>query len=190
MRCATIPLDMEIDRAAEDIGLADLLAAVAGGDRDAMSALYEQTSASLFGTLRHLLRSEETAEDVLHDVYVSIWLRAGSFDATRGRALTWMRSIARNRAIDVLRRRRDEQPLSPGGEAEGVYTELPTSTGDENKLARCLGKLSREQQMSVRLAYQQGMSHSEISTQMGVPLGTAKSWVRRALDALRRCMSR
>ncbi|MEO0971540.1 MAG: sigma-70 family RNA polymerase sigma factor [Pseudomonadota bacterium] len=178
------------DAQLEDGQLAALIEGVREGDQTAFGELYDRTAALLYGTLRHMLESPAEAEDVLQDVYVSVWLKAGDYTVERGRVLTWLRSIARYRAIDVIRQRRRERPLVDNElERLGDATE-PMPSGDERKLALCLGELSLDQRNSIQLAYQRGCTHQEVAATLAMPLGTVKSWIRRALGALKRCMDR
>lgn len=183
-----------------------LLSRVRLGDRDAFAALYRQTRARLFGVVLRIQKDRALAEDILQDVYVNVWRAAASFDAARSQAMTWLVAIARNRAIDGLRRRATEPPTtsatvqgSDGDEAAGELWDRMASEDqgpaealarrdDARLLARCMRALSAEQRQSIALAYFDGLSHGEIAAHMAQPLGTVKSWVRRGLAALQRCL--
>jgi len=180
-----------------------LLSRVRLGDREAFGALYRQTRARLFGVVLRIQKDRALAEDILQDVYVNVWRAAASFDSARSQALSWLVAIARNRAIDGLRRRAAEPTTSAtvdGDEAAGDLwdrmaseDEGPAETlarrDDARLLARCMRALSTEQRQSIALAYFDGLSHGEIAAHMAQPLGTVKSWVRRGLAALQRCLS-
>jgi RNA polymerase sigma-70 factor (ECF subfamily) len=186
--------------------LESLLSRVRLGDREAFAALYRQTRARLLGVVLRIQKDRALAEDILQDVYVNAWRAAASFDATRSRALTWLVAIARNRAIDGLRRRAAELPTTSatvhGAEGEEDAGELWDRVASEDegpaealarhddarRLARCMRALSAEQRQSIALAYFDGLSHGEIAAHMAQPLGTVKSWVRRGLVALQRCL--
>jgi RNA polymerase sigma factor (sigma-70 family) len=193
------------DRALE---LADLLARVALRDRQAFQKLYERSSPHLFAVVLRIQRNRTLAEDVLQEVYVNIWRSAASYDVHRAQALTWLTSVARNRAIDSLRRRQTEpdtvssQTWHGDGDPdnddmiERVASEEP---GPEQLLMRaaqaqsiqgCMGELSAEQQQSLALAFYQGLSHAEVADHLSQPLGTVKSWLRRGLQALKGCLDR
>ncbi len=193
------------DRAHE---LADLLARVALRDRQAFQKLYERSSPHLFAVVLRIQRNRTLAEDVLQEVYVNIWRSAASYDVHRAQALTWLTSVARNRAIDSLRRRQTEpdtvssQTWHGDGDPdnddmiERVASEEP---GPEQLLMRaaqaqsiqgCMGELSAEQQQSLALAFYQGLSHAEVADHLSQPLGTVKSWLRRGLQALKGCLDR
>lgn len=184
--------------------LSRLLAQAGVGDRAAFARLYERSSAHLFGVILRINRDRAQAEDILQEVYVSVWRAASSFDAAQSQPLTWLTSIARNRAIDSLRRRQAEPPvqttLSGLDEDRDVYDTLPSDApgplellgraADARALADCMQHLSAAQRHSVALAFYDGLSHAEVAAQMGQPLGTVKSWVRRALAALKACLDK
>jgi RNA polymerase sigma-70 factor (ECF subfamily) len=171
--------------------LEPLIARCALGDRDAFRTLYERSSPHIYASLLRLLRRRDAAEDVLQEVFVAVWRRAGDYRADKGRPLTWLISIARYRALDILRRERRVVPMD-----EDIDT-VDESTTEErdivdgrsaNRLDACLEKLGPEQRQCVRLAYVDGLTHSDIAQQVSAPLGTVKSWLRRSLQALKQCM--
>jgi RNA polymerase sigma factor (sigma-70 family) len=186
--------------------LASLLARVALGDRAAFGRLYRQTSSHLLGVVLRIQRDRAQAEDVLQEVYVNVWRAAQSFDGTRSQPMTWLTSIARNRAIDTLRRHRTEPATvstSVTGADDDDYdmlqnfasdapgpTDLLQQASEARALRQCLGGLSGEQQQCVALAFYQGLSHAEVAAHLQQPLGTVKSWVRRGLIALKSCLER
>lgn len=176
-------------KAQDDDALVALLSRTADGDRVAFAELYRLTAGALFAVLKRMLSSNEAAEDVLQDVYVSVWLKAGEYSEQRGRALTWLKSIARYRAIDALRRLGRERPFGDH-ELESIAAAYALPTGDERKLHHCIDELSADQRNSVQLAYAGGFTQQEIAASLAMPLGTVKSWIRRALGALKRCMDR
>ncbi|MET0518243.1 MAG: sigma-70 family RNA polymerase sigma factor [Burkholderiaceae bacterium] len=204
----------ETDRLARSDALTALLARVALGDRRAFEDLYHRTSAQLFGVVLRINSERAQAEEVLQEVFVNIWRAAGSFDAARAQPLTWLTSVARNRAIDSLRRRASEPatvsrfqslPGDGGGGGEGddeldLLAALPAGdpgplelldrAAQAHQLQQCMESLSGEQRSSLALAYYQGLSHAEVALQMSQPLGTVKSWVRRGLLSLRSCLDR
>jgi RNA polymerase sigma-70 factor (ECF subfamily) len=167
--------------------LEELLARCARQEHRALEELYKEVSSLLLALLLRMLRTRELAEDALQDVFVQIWRQAGQFDAQRGRALAWITSIARYRAIDMQRSR----PNWVGLESAPERAIPPLSTESsltQRSLERCLGLLSGDQRHCLALAYQHGLTQDDIATAIGQPLGTVKSWVRRALSSLRRCL--
>lgn len=188
--------------------LSGLLSRVALGDRQAFEALYRHTSAQLFGVVLRINTDRSQAEEILQEVYVNIWRAARGFDAALSQPLTWLTSVARNRAIDSLRRRSSEpatvsafQSLDDGegGERDLLDAmpspdagplELLDQATQAHALDECMKALSGDQRSSLALAYYQGLSHAEVAEQMRQPLGTVKSWVRRGLLSLRGCLDR
>ena len=185
--------------------LAEALSRVALGDRAAFAALYKLASAHLFGVILRINPDRAQAEDLLQDIFVNIWRAAQGFDAARAQPMTWLTSIARNKAIDSLRRRKtevstvsthvpgidgeddtDRLAALPSGDAGPL--ELLLQAAQMQQVTHCVGELSAEQQQCVALAYYQGLSHSEVAEHLTQPLGTVKSWVRRALIALKDCL--
>jgi len=197
------------DWSARSTELAQLLARSALGDRTAFQRLYALSSGHLFAVILRIQRDRALAEDLLQEVYVSAWRAAGSFDAQRAQPLTWLTHIARNRAIDSLRRAQAQprlESLHPAGPeddddhrptaAERVADETPgpaallERASDARQLGQCMQGLSAQQRQSVALAFFDGLSHAEVADQLRQPLGTVKSWVRRALATLKACLER
>lgn len=185
--------------------LALLLSRAALGDRAAFARLYERTSGHLFAVVLRVQRDRAIAEDLLQEVYVNVWRAAGGFDAARSQPLTWLTSIARNRAIDSLRRAQtqpqllsttpeidgdDDAPDAVERAADGAPgpLELLDRASDERQLLRCMDGLSSTQRQSVALAFYDGLSHAEVAEHLRQPLGTVKSWLRRALQSLKQCL--
>ncbi|HWG10917.1 MAG TPA: sigma-70 family RNA polymerase sigma factor [Rhodanobacteraceae bacterium] len=179
--------------AAETPELAELIDAVARGDRDAFATLYRATSARLFGVCLRMLRERREAEDALQDIYTTLWRRADSFDAARASAMTWLITLARNKCIDRLRQHREllpDQPLDLDGVPD---VQAGPATGAERdqeyrRLQECLDELEPRQQRSLREAFFSGATYNELATRCSVPLGTMKSWIRRGLLQLRTCL--
>ena len=174
-----------------DAQLLGLLDRCAAADSAALQQLYELTSPLLFGCLTRILRRRALAEEALQDVFVSIWQRAGQFSATRGRPMAWMISIARYRAIDLLRHERSAPMLVPDlpeqAQEEGKE-DSPFWVASSSLLERCFAILSESQRRCLELAFMRGSSHEDIATLTGSPLGTVKSWIRRGLQSLRQCL--
>ena len=172
--------------------LSQLLTRCAGGDRGAFEQLYRLQSARLYGLALRITRQSSLAADAVQEALLQAWQNAARFDAGRGTAEAWLIGLVRYRALDIARRQsreapRDDLPDRPD-ETPDALSQLIT-TGDGAALARCLGELAPERQRLIRLAFTDGLSHSELAVLLGEPLGTIKSWVRRALGALRRCLS-
>ena len=193
-----LPTDGTTGRSvARDIG--SLLIEVGRGDRCAFAEVYRLTSARLLGVVLRVNTHRGEAEEVLQDVYVSVWHLAAQFQQIRGDGLAWLVSVARHRAIDSvrLRERRPQQAWCGDAfdETEGPYDALAcpamgpqercSMASDATALAHCLGALSAPQRHSIILAYYDGLSHSEIAQQLGRPVGSVKGWVRRGLIELR-----
>lgn len=170
--------------------LAELLARCARGEAAALERLYRRASPVLFGCLIRILRRRAVAEEALQDAFVSIWQRSTQYQPQLGAALGWMVAIARNRAIDLLRRERNAPisvPELPDDESAASATEEATVLSGDS-LERCLKQLSGEQQRCLEFAYVRGRTHEEIAGLLGSPIGTVKSWIRRGLFALRACL--
>lgn len=185
--------------------LSALLARTGLGDRKAFATLYERTSAHLFAVILRIQHDRALAEDLLQEIYVSVWKAAAGFDAARSQPLTWLTGIARNRAIDSLRRAQaqprtesitthddDDSPDRLDQVADGADgpLELLDRASDARALGECLQHLSPPQRQSVALAFFDGLTHAEVAERLREPLGTVKSWVRRALNTLRGCLER
>lgn len=185
---------IDAERLAQDrAALARALSAVAGGDRAAFEDVYRRTSAKLFGVCLRILPERQEAEEALQEAYISVWRRADTFDAAHGTAMTWLMTIARNRAVDRLRRG-GKIATAPIEAAEDVADPTPAATDlvarsqDEQRLHHCLGMLPAGEAGFVRTAFLEGSSYSELAARSGVPLGTVKSRMRRALAKLRLCL--
>ena len=186
--------------------LAALLARTALGDRAAFGRLYQRSSGHLLAVVLRIQRDRAQAEDLLQEIYVSVWKAAGGFDAARSQPLTWLTHIARNRAIDSLRRARTQPQLETlhGDDSDGEHPDpleqqpddapgpldLLDLASQKRELSACIERLSPPQRQSVALAFFDGLSHAEVAEQLREPLGTVKSWVRRALAALKGCLDR
>lgn len=166
---------------------------VAQGDRAALRAVYDLTSAKLLGICMHFLSDRALAEDVLQEVYLNVWQGAAAFDPQRASPITWLCMIARNRAID-WRRASGRYEAAVRAAADDMPVE--TTTGDGGSAAeerhqllhRCLATLEAAPRASIRSAFLEGFTYAELATRASVPLGTMKSWVRRGLAQLRKCI--
>jgi RNA polymerase sigma-70 factor (ECF subfamily) len=178
---------------ADDFDYEHALAACARGDRYALRALYERERRWLMAVALRITRRREVAEEVLQDAFVQIWTRAGSFDAALGSARGWIYTVVRHRALNAMRTAGrvvevDDETLAAMAEAQA-----PWKTGDHGvdagTLADCLDRLDEQKRHCVMLAFVDGYTHDELAQRLGAPLGTVKSWIRRALLALKECLA-
>ena len=169
---------------------AALIARIRAGDESAMADVYDRHSGIVYAVALRVLANTSAAEDVLQEVFLQLWRNPQSFDAERGRLAPWLAVIARNRAIDVLRKRPIEEDI----------TELPISTGvnleDEaaermaiSKVREAFAQLPQDQRRLLEMAFFEGMTHSEIAHKTGEPLGTVKTRIRSGLLAVRKALS-
>lgn len=174
--------------------LARLLAACARQDRQAFQRLYDLSSPQLLGCLIRILRNRALAEEALQEVFVQVWRRAAEFKRDRGSSWAWLIAITRYRAIDLQRRERrlagegTEGIENIGGSDEPHDQLMSLGRRAAATLDRCVAALQPRQRDCILLSYQGGLSHAEVATQIGEPLGSVKSWIRRGLTALRRCL--
>jgi RNA polymerase sigma-70 factor (ECF subfamily) len=171
-----------------------LLAASAINDRRAFAQLYEMSSRKLYGVVLRILDRDEWAQDCLQESYVKIWNSADSYRPHLAAPMTWMTSIVRNTALDLLRKRRKEvlqsepEKLLEDGSDEAIPLEKLQNTEEGKRLSDCLEQLKSQQRQIIALAYLKGLTHDELAAQTGTPLGTIKTWIRRGLQQLRVCM--
>lgn len=167
-----------------------LLKAVGLGDESALASLYDRYRLILFGLLTRILNSRAEAEDVLQEVFLQVWRRAGDFDERRGRPFTWLVTLARSRAIDRLRLLASRERVVTAA-AQEVREEISDAVEDtlhaeqRETVMRALAKLTEEQRQVLLLAYLDGMTQSEIAAKLNSPLGTIKTRMRSAMIKLR-----
>ena len=171
-----------------------LIAAVAKGDEAAFERLYAATRAKLFGVVLRILRRQDLAEEVIQEAYVKIWNSAGQFNPGLSSPITWMVSIARNRAIDVVRKRERSsrsrrsprpwkwRPTRPDPLARREMTE------ELKRLLECVGRLEPDRQKLVLLAYYNGWSREQLAEKFETPVNTVKTWLRRSMMDIRECL--
>jgi RNA polymerase sigma-70 factor (ECF subfamily) len=169
---------------------------IADGDRAALQTAYRLTSAKLFGVCLRILHERTEAEDVLQEVYLTVWQKAAGFDPGRASPMTWLITIARNKAIDRLRAGGQARRMEPIDAAAKIVDAAPLADdalaqGEANaRLKACLGGLAANEQNALRGAFFDGNTYEELAARMDVPLGTMKSWIRRALLKLKTCLER
>jgi RNA polymerase sigma-70 factor (ECF subfamily) len=169
-----------------------LIEAVGRGNQVALRRLYELESRRLYGIALRIVRRPEIAADVLQDTFVQIWQNAATFSAERGAGAAWLTGICRFRALDAVRRLGREvltdDPALGDATLEPDVVEKIDAAAETDALKRCFKLLDAEQRRCIVLAFVDGLSHSEITERIGAPLGTVKSWIRRGLLTLRKCL--
>jgi RNA polymerase sigma-70 factor (ECF subfamily) len=172
---------------ADDMGL---LTRIQSGDQEAMAALFDRYGTMVYSVAFRVLRDAGEAEDVMQEIFVQVWKNPGAFVSGRGSLAGWLVVVARNRSIDMIRRRRPTEPVE--------LFALPSSTNlareaERNSLVEkirgVMGSLPEEQRKSVELAFFEGLSHSEIAEKTGDPLGTVKTRIRLALTTIRKALT-
>ena len=180
-------------RATEQAELDTLLVAVARHDRDAFRQLYDRTAPKLLATILRIVRIRSAAEEVLQDVYLRIWQNAESYAPQTAPAKAWMSSIARNRAIDVLRQK-GFTSVSGAKDEVDWYERIAEDRDREAdminnaSLRHCLQTIEPQARDCVLLAYYEGYSREELATRYGRPVNTIKTWLHRSLSSLRTCL--
>ncbi|WP_226611183.1 sigma-70 family RNA polymerase sigma factor [Marinobacter nauticus] len=169
------------------------LYAVAEKDRTAFAELYRATAPKLLGVILRILKDRARAEDVLQESFIKVWQRAALFDETRSSPITWLVSIARNAAIDALRK----QPVEREGQETDI-DEIPSRSPNvidriddvqaQARLNRCFEELDKDRADMVRLAYLNGWTRDALADYFEQPVNTVKTWLHRALKQLKRCL--
>lgn len=197
---------MKPDTEADTRSLEALIQGAARGDHACFARIYERTHRHLFGVAVRILGQGQAAEDVLQEAYVSIWKSAGSYRSEVGgqtiQPMTWLIAIVRNKALDALRartrRRESELPESGDVDEDDVQSvgnpapsamHLLEQASQVLHIEGCMNALDGSYRQSLALAYYQGLSHTEVATQMGAPLGSVKAWIRRGLEKLKGCLA-
>ena len=178
--------------------LSALLARVALADQRAFEEVYRQTGAHLYAVALRIVRDTSIAEEILQEAYVNVWHHAGTYDAARSQPFTWLTSIVRNRCLDLQRRREIDTITFDSGDDDTPDMEYPSdgptpvemllSAADSRSVRDCVDSLDAGPKQAIALAFFQGLSHGELAAHLREPLGTVKSWVRRGLEKLRRCL--
>ena len=174
--------------------LAALLAQTSLGNRAAFADLYEATKSKLFAVSLRIVRERHIAEEVLQDSFVNIWNNATKYAVAQSAPMTWMSAIVRNRSLDIVRRPFVEVQDEDDFFATNMEDQRPgpddqlASRRDQVKIEHCMKRLDGEQQQTISLAFFQGLSHSEVASHLGKPLGTVKTHIRRGLLKLKGCL--
>jgi RNA polymerase sigma-70 factor (ECF subfamily) len=169
------------------------LAACARGEQFALRALYDRERRRLMAVALRITRRREVAEEVLHDAFVQIWRKAGTFNAGLGSARGWMHTIVRHRALNAVRGSHrtvyaDEETLTALADLAVEWRD-GAGAADDAALAECLDRLDAQKRECVMLAFVDGYTHEQLAARLAAPLGTVKSWIRRALLSLRECLA-
>lgn len=185
--------------------LGELMSRVALRDHAAFKQLYDATACCLLGIVVRMLHDRSWAEEVLQEVYVSVWHTAPNYSAAKSQPMTWLMTIARHKAMDARRSSRadrhhcvrptvtaghdddDAGPPDIADDRPGPLEELVQAV-DAHQLRCCLERLEPQQRQAIALAFYDGLTHAELALHMNQPLGTVKAWVRRGLDRLKRCL--
>jgi RNA polymerase sigma-70 factor (ECF subfamily) len=188
--------DVQTAQSPEADALARALSRVALGDRNAFEAVYRQASGRVFAICLRVLSDRAEAEDVVQEVFTTVWHKAAQFDAARASAITWLGMIARNRAIDRLRAAPSGANLAPIELADDVADHAPTPaaaaerSAEGARLEQCLEQLDGRRRSLIRVAFFEGATYEELAQRVGSPLGSIKSWIRRGLLQLKACLER
>jgi RNA polymerase sigma-70 factor (ECF subfamily) len=168
-----------------------LVSAIRGGDQSAMAALYDRYSSIVYSVALRVLGDTGAAEDVQQDVFMQLWRNPGAFDASRGNLGAWLAVIARNRAIDAIRKRKPEDDVE-----DVVLSVVPDMAAEADrariavKVREVLAALPAAQRAALEMAYYEGLTHTEIAAKTGEPLGTIKTRIRAGLIALRKAFQK
>jgi RNA polymerase sigma-70 factor (ECF subfamily) len=183
--------------------LGALMFRVSMRDQAAFKQLYDATAGCLLGIIVRMVHDRSWGEEILQEVYVSIWHAAPSYSAVRGQPMTWLMAIARNKAMDALRSRSSERkhmvrPTAAPDDEDGGAPDLADECSgpleqlvqsiEAQRLRHCVQRLDAPQRQAIALAFYDGLTHAELALHMRQPLGTVKAWVRRGLDRLRHCL--
>lgn len=170
-----------------------LLAATAKGDEAAFERLYTATRAKLYGIVLRILRRTDLADEVVQETYLKIWNSAAQFDPAKASPITWMVAIARNRAIDLVRRRIDSsleevpEAMNVAGDSADPLARREL-TEELKRLLGCIGRLPEDRRKLVLLAYYNGWSREQLAAKFDAPVNTIKTWLRRSLIDIRECL--
>jgi RNA polymerase sigma-70 factor (ECF subfamily) len=183
MRVSGMPAPNNLEEAA-------LIERIRSGDESAMADMYDRYSGIIYGVALRVLGDTTAAEDVLQEVFLQLWRNPQAIDASRGKLAPWLAVIARNRAIDHLRKRAPEDDIDEVSVSTGVNLEDEAAQRQAvNKIRTVLSQLPQEQRRALEMAFFEGMTHTEIAAKTGEPLGTIKTRIRAGLLAVRKAFS-
>lgn len=179
--------DAESSRCVDESDDVERIIAVAGGDRDALAALYDRHAGAMLALGLRVLRDRGEAEEILHDVFLEAWKRAGDYDPSRGSVRTWLMLRMRSRCLDLAKSAGRSRTRAVGGTLERVAGSVEPATGavDGTRVRGALAALPDEQRTILELGYFAGLSCSEMAIELGIPIGTVKSRLHAALTKLR-----
>jgi RNA polymerase sigma-70 factor (ECF subfamily) len=187
-------METKINERGEQKPLDGLLRDIALGSRQAFEKLYRDSSPQLFAICLRIVLQRSEAEDVLQEVFATVWRKAGQYDAARAGAMSWLGMIARNKAIDRIR----SQPLERRSDPLDLAEEIPDpgaspqqdaqNSAERKQLEECMKRLDSRRRSLIRAAFFEGSTYEELALRIGSPLGTVKSWIRRGLMQLRECL--
>jgi RNA polymerase sigma-70 factor (ECF subfamily) len=176
-----------------------LLANIALGDKDALRQLYQHTSSKLFAFALRILSKDELAEEALQETFVSVWHSAATYQPHLAAPMTWLATIARNKAHDIHRRIRPEEVdaelfeadvMNAADDSRAGPLESLEASSEAHALARCMARLEKLHRQAIGMAYYHDMSHSEVAQQLSLPIGTVKTWIRRGMEKLKACLTK
>ncbi len=177
-----------------NLAQAQLLAAMARGDKAALAGLYDQLSRPIYSLAYRMLGDAGEAQDLVQDIFLQVWRTAATYDTSRGSAFAWMATLTRNRAIDRIRMRKRRTELLANAAPELQPAPLSDESDSAGSLwlrekaaavRTALASLAPDQQQAIELAYFSGLTQQEIAAQLNEPLGTIKARIRRGLLRLK-----
>ena|SRR5271165_5375340 len=182
-------------RANREVAWRALLGRIRENDQDALAALYDQSSALVFGVAQRILGSREDAEEIALDVYKQIWRGAQTYDDSRGAVMSWLVMLTRSRALDRIRSRASRERVEhawdsePGTEPSAPsFEERSLLALDSSRVTKALASLPAEQREAIEMAFFEGLSHSELAQRLDIPLGTIKTRIRQGIMKLRQAL--
>ncbi|OUS27452.1 RNA polymerase subunit sigma-70 ['Osedax' symbiont bacterium Rs2_46_30_T18] len=167
----------------------------ADGKHKALKQLYDLCSANLFSVALRILKDRALSEDCLQQVFYKVWNNADKYDASKAKAQTWLNTITRNQALDILRKNKHSDQHDSDDALEFIADDAPSHeqhvalSQDSAAMHLCLAELPEQQKIYLEMAFFEGLTHQALSDRTGTSLGTVKTWIRRGLERLRKCMN-